>query len=324
METILERAGTDDSFDISEAKVQQSRQDENTDRNTKQGLPTISKPQENRITNSKLQTFSRSLRDVIAVRNVVRPLQARRKSRVVKDPFLQRFSTRENRKRTPATRKEKRSAPSETIANNFIGADQLKEETSFSDEVFSNIDETEDCYSMWEWMRSKNRLIFDPNGSLIYYWFYFLAFAIRYNLWSVILRIAFDQAHETFFGVWMFFDYVSDAIYIMDIFVSFRMGFLEEGILVKDLRRLAKRYVLSKSFWADMLTLLPFDLLYFKYGTNPVFRIGRIVKSYKSYYIKSVMESQTSHPTFVRVFFLVHLMFLLIHWNACIREGATK
>lgn len=278
---------------------------------------------------AKWRTVSKQIRNVVLVKNSVKPSRSRKRSATVKspatmDPFLQKFSTRDNRKITPPNRKRtrisKKSSSSPGVLSNATSAQEPRR-PRLSIEIEKELDSELASGSVYEYdqtvhWKDKN-FIFDPDGLHICVWFYVLVFAIRYNLWALITRIAFPAAQSGFLKiVWYLFDYFCDAIYVLDVVIAARTGFLEEGILVIDTKRVYMRYIRSVEFIADVVSLIPTDILYATLGPLPLLRINRIVKGYKSFRIKAVMESQANYPTFLRVFFLMHLMFLLIHWNA--------
>ncbi|XP_022780572.1 cyclic nucleotide-gated cation channel alpha-3-like isoform X1 [Stylophora pistillata] len=278
----------------------------------------------------KWKTVSKQIRNAVLVKNSVKPgSRSRKRSAAVKspamvDPFLQKFSTRDNRKITPPNRKKtrvaKKSSSSPSVLSNAASTKEPRR-PQLSIEIEKELDSELASGSVYEYdqavhWKDKN-FIFDPDGMHICVWFYVLVFAIRYNLWALITRIAFPEAQSGFLKiVWFLFDYFCDAIYILDVVIAARTGFLQEGILVIDAKRVYMRYIRSVEFIADVVSLIPTDILYAALGPLPLLRVNRIIKGYKSFRVKAVMESQANYPTFLRVFFLMHLMFLLIHWNA--------
>ena len=272
------------------------------------------------------RTISRQIRNAVTVRNAVRPSRARRsqstwKSPVTVDPFLLKFSTRENRKVTPPHRKRSKAVDKTSSTDNVLSKASFNDAGSATIEIEKELDSELTSGSVYEYEQAVHwkdkKIIFDPDGLYICVWFYVLVFAIRYNLWALIMRIAFPEAQTGWLKTaWFLFDYFCDAIYALDIAIAARTGFLEEGILVTDTKRVYTRYIRSAEFFADIASLIPTDILYAAFGPLPLLRLNRIIKAYKSFKIKSLMESQANYPTFLRVFFLMHLMFLLIHWNA--------
>lgn len=104
------------------------------------------------------------------------------------------------------------------------------------------------------------RSVLNPDENGLFYWLAFLALWVLYNLWTVVVRLAFPELHsgDSLAG-WNVCDALGDAAYVLDIAVQFRTGYLEQGIMVHDSRKLAKHYVHSKPFLIDMASLLPLD-----------------------------------------------------------------
>lgn len=263
------------------------------------------------------RSVTRQIQSVMCIQNSVQPTSGRRKtiwkssSNENIDPFIQKFSTRsDNRKTTPPKRLKKQSSHKITLENNLQTIDEpsdRKESDAYS--VFSDDGSYQGPFY--------SRLVFDPDGEFVYTWSYFVVFAIRYNLWVLILRIAFSEAQSEFQIMWMVLDYICDFIYVVDMLISFRTGYLDEGILVTDSNKIALSYIKSNRFIFDILSFIPTDFIHVIHSVDlPLVRLNRLLKSYKSLTIKNTMESHTNYPTFYRVFFLLHLMFLLINWNA--------
>ena len=266
------------------------------------------------LQSDRWRKLSRQIRGALAIKNAAVKPNRRRNSRKTSaniDPFLQKFSTREIGLTTQL------SGPS------LDSIDEENDGVSPGEDVPQNGNEArtsalQDC--LGRIFRTISRFsptgVIDPDGSFLYYWLYILITAVRYNLWVVILRFAFVEAQENHAALWWVLDSVADLVYVLDILVNCRVGFYEEGILVRDPKLAWKRYVPSWRFFLDIISILPLELLYFRMGVYPILRFPRLLKTYKSQEIKAKVEGRANHPTIVRVFFLVHLMFLLLHWNA--------
>ncbi|KAM9486860.1 cyclic nucleotide-gated channel alpha-4 [Clarias gariepinus] len=146
-----------------------------------------------------------------------------------------------------------------------------------------------------------------------------MIFPIFYNWVVIIFRVCFDEADKTFQAVWYTLDYISDLVYVADIFVKIRTGFLEQGSLVRDVSRLRKRYLRSSQFFWDLLSQLPTDLLYLNdFVKYPVVRINRFLRLPRLSEALDRMETRTAYPNVFRIAKLMILIFILIHWNACL------
>ena len=256
--------------------------------------------------------LSRQIRGALAIKNAaVKPNRRRsgRKSTTNIDPFLQKFSTREIGLTTQISGTSLHSIEEEN--DNFSpGEDAPK---VINENQSSKFFSFRGSLTLGELSPTG---VIDPDGAFLYYWVILLITAVRYNLWVVILRFAFVEAQDNHSTLWWVLDSVADLIYLLDIFVNCRVGFFEEGILLRDPKLACKGYIISWKFFLDIISLLPLEFLYFKTGVKPILRFPRLLKIYKSQEVKAKIESRANHPTIVRVFFLVHLMFLLLHWNA--------
>jgi hypothetical protein len=134
------------------------------------------------------------------------------------------------------------------------------------------------------------RSVLNPDENGLFYWLAFLALWVLYNLWTVVVRLAFPelQQGENLFA-WNVCDALGDAAYALDIAVQFRTGYLEQGIMVHDSRMLAAHYIRSKAFLIDIFSLLPIDwMLLTDQVANPVMarwrpaaRFLRLTKLYR-------------------------------------------
>lgn len=99
------------------------------------------------------------------------------------------------------------------------------------------------------------------------------------------------------------------------------LGYLEQGILVKDLKVLMKRCIKRVDFYLiDLLSLLPSDFLYFvlrKYRFWPIVRLNRLLKLKRVLEFRAQTETSTNHPYFFRIVSIFTVIIIIIHWNAC-------
>ena len=97
-------------------------------------------------------------------------------------------------------------------------------------------------------------------------------------------------------------------------------GYLEQGLLVTEPRKLAWRYVRSHAFKLDILSILPFDFLYLIPSVGPgrvIVRLPRILRLHRMIQFFNRTESRTNYPNLFRIATLVLYITLIIHWNAC-------
>ncbi|KAK2840084.1 hypothetical protein Q5P01_013824 [Channa striata] len=164
-----------------------------------------------------------------------------------------------------------------------------------------------------------NGWVVDPAEQFYYIWLQVMIFPIVYNLVIIILRTCFTSIALSYLPVWLTLDYLSDLMYMLDMLITAHTGYLDQGILIKDLAQLRKRYFSSKGFLRDLASLLPTDLLYFVCGIQtPLVRINRFLRLPRLSEALDRMETRTSYPNAFRLSKLMIYIFVLIHWNACL------
>ncbi|XP_074003602.1 cyclic nucleotide-gated channel alpha-2 [Numenius arquata] len=167
--------------------------------------------------------------------------------------------------------------------------------------------------------------VVDPAGDWYYRWLAVIAVPVLYNWCLLIARACFSDLQKTYVVLWLVLDYVSDSIYIGDIVIRLRTGFLEQGLLVKDLKKLRDNYIHTLQFKLDVLSILPTDLAYFAVGLDhPELRFNRLLRFSRMFEFFDRTETRTSHPNIFRISNLVLYILVIIHWNACIYYAISK
>ncbi|XP_010079039.1 PREDICTED: cyclic nucleotide-gated olfactory channel [Pterocles gutturalis] len=175
--------------------------------------------------------------------------------------------------------------------------------------------------------KKKKRQIFvvDPAGDWYYHWLAVIAVPVLYNWCLLVARACFSDLQKTYIVFWLVLDYISDSIYIGDIVIRLRTGFLEQGLLVKDLKKLRDSYIHTLQFKLDVLSILPTDLAYFAVGLHcPELRFNRLLHFSRMFEFFDRTETRTSHPNLFRISNLVLYVLVIIHWNACIYYAISK
>ncbi|XP_035681348.1 cyclic nucleotide-gated cation channel alpha-3-like isoform X1 [Branchiostoma floridae] len=161
--------------------------------------------------------------------------------------------------------------------------------------------------------------VIDPADNFYYRWLLVITAAILYNWTILITRAVFYQLQADYWSLWMTLDYICDVIYILDMVVRFRTGYLEQGLLVKDVKKLCKHYISTFNFKLDCLSILPLDILYIALGTvnQPELRFPRLLRVRRALECFERTETRTNFPNLFRIINLVLYIFIIIHWNAC-------
>ena len=93
---------------------------------------------------------------------------------------------------------------------------------------------------------------------------------------------------------------------------------MEQGALVKDSKKLRLNYISKLAFKIDCLSIVPLDLFYFACGLNKVIlRLPRLLRLHRLLELRSTTETHSRFPNFLRLCFLVAMVLLIFHWNAC-------
>ncbi|XP_061698453.1 cyclic nucleotide-gated cation channel alpha-4 [Syngnathoides biaculeatus] len=161
--------------------------------------------------------------------------------------------------------------------------------------------------------------VVDPAEHFYYIWLQLMIPPVVYNWVVIILRTCFPSIALGYLAVWLTLDYACDLMYAADMIIAVRSGYLEQGILIKDTSRLKSRYLHSKRFFRDLVSLLPTDLFYLVFGTQATtVRINRLLRTPRLSEALDRMETRTSYPNTFRITKLMIYIFVLIHWNACL------
>lgn len=184
---------------------------------------------------------------------------------------------------------------------------------------------------------SLSDIILDPDGSLAYYWLGIVTVAVIYNIAVTVLRLAFEELRHDVMQDSVFFplDTITDLIYILDIFVSFRISHYEDGCLVLDPARIVEHYRKTIKFKTDVVAILPVGTVYtFVRGIKSIFctslpvtgedvcialvRMPRLLKYPTMSKFFDITDSRTRNPTMVRATKLTFNLWVVIHWIGCI------
>uniref|UniRef100_A0A673A1E4 Cyclic nucleotide gated channel subunit alpha 3 n=1 Tax=Sphaeramia orbicularis TaxID=375764 RepID=A0A673A1E4_9TELE len=172
---------------------------------------------------------------------------------------------------------------------------------------------------------SKEVWIMDPATDLYYYWLCTISIPVFYNLMLLVARACFNELQSQNSTMWMVLDYISDTLYFMDTFVRARTGFLEQGLLVRDEKILKEKYMKTRQFRLDVISLIPTDIVFLKIGVNnPEWRFNRLFRLARLFEFFDRTETRTNFPNIFRIANLVLYIIIIIHWNACLYFAISK
>lgn len=103
------------------------------------------------------------------------------------------------------------------------------------------------------------------------------------------------------------------------------IGFLEQGLVVKDAKILKEKYMKTPQFKLDMLSVIPTDIVFFYIGiNNPEWRFNRLFRLGRLFEFFDRTETRTNFPNIFRIANLVLYIIIIIHWNGCLYFSISK
>ncbi|KAL3972618.1 growth arrest and DNA-damage-inducible protein [Sarotherodon galilaeus] len=164
-----------------------------------------------------------------------------------------------------------------------------------------------------------NIVVLSPSDDAYYYWLMVIGAAVFYNWTLLVVRACFDELQMRNVLIWQVLDYTCDGVYILDIAVRLHTGFLDQGLMIKDVRRLRETYIRTSQCQFDICSILPTDLLYLIVGIGytPLLRFNRLLRLPRLFEFFERTETRTGYPNAFRICKLILYILVIIHWNAC-------
>ncbi|XP_029917510.1 cyclic nucleotide-gated cation channel-like [Myripristis murdjan] len=185
---------------------------------------------------------------------------------------------------------------------------------------FSHTHTNSDTHNETDQKRRRcNVLVLSPSDDVYYHWLMVIGAAVLYNWTFLVVRACFDELQMRGVLGWLVLDYLCDGVYILDMAVRLRTGFLDQGLMVKDVRCLRETYFRTLQCKLDICSILPTDLLYLTLGTGytPLLRFNRLLRLTRLFEFFERTETRTGYPNAFRICKLVLYILVIIHWNAC-------
>lgn len=80
-------------------------------------------------------------------------------------------------------------------------------------------------------------IVVDPSGNFYYRWLAVTSMAVIYNILLIVARSAFGELQRKYVALWITLDYLSDLVYVIDMGVRLKTGYLEHGLMVRDTKK---------------------------------------------------------------------------------------
>ncbi|XP_060921124.1 cyclic nucleotide-gated cation channel beta-3 isoform X2 [Labrus mixtus] len=149
-------------------------------------------------------------------------------------------------------------------------------------------------------------------------WLSLVTLAFNYNTWFMTARLCFPYHTQTSIPFWFALDLLADLIYLTDsILFQARKQFVKGGDIIKDRVMTKKNYRDSDRFTMDMVSLIPFDLLYLQFGFKSIFRANRLLKADTFFEFSDRLESIMTKAYIWRVIRTIGYLLFMLHINAC-------
>ncbi|XP_057268639.1 cyclic nucleotide-gated cation channel alpha-4 [Pezoporus wallicus] len=153
----------------------------------------------------------------------------------------------------------------------------------------------------------------DPSGDRYYWWITVMVLPILYNFIVPICRLCFPEVQDQLPRLWLGLDTLSDVLYLGDIGVRLHTAFPEDGLLVRDRVRIRRRYLWSRSFWWDVASSAPLELLW----RRPEARATRWLRARRLCEAWQRRETRAARPGGLRVAALLLGAVAALHSLAC-------
>ncbi|CAM5089206.1 unnamed protein product [Eretmochelys imbricata] len=155
-------------------------------------------------------------------------------------------------------------------------------------------------------------------------WLLIVTIAYNWNCWFIPLRCVFPIQTPSNIFYWILVDTICDICYLCDMLVfQPRMQFVKGGDIISDKVEMKKYYQNSLRFRLDVASIIPFDVLYFIFGFNPVFRANKVLKHMTFFEFNDRLEAILDKAYIYRVIRTTGYLLFILHINACIYYWAS-
>ncbi|XP_075599879.1 cyclic nucleotide-gated channel beta-3 [Balearica regulorum gibbericeps] len=155
-------------------------------------------------------------------------------------------------------------------------------------------------------------------------WLMLVTIAYNWNCWFIPLRFVFPYQTPSNTIYWFTIDIICDICYLCDLLIfQPRVQFLKGGDIISDRVEMKKFYHSSMKFWLDVISVLPFEVLYFFFGFNPAFRANRMLKHNTFFEFNDRLEAILDKAYIYRVIRTTGYLLFILHINACLYYWAS-
>ncbi|NWW74558.1 CNGB3 protein, partial [Climacteris rufus] len=155
-------------------------------------------------------------------------------------------------------------------------------------------------------------------------WLMLVTIAYNWNCWFIPLRYVFPYQTPSNIIYWLAIDVMCDLCYLCDLMIfQPRVRFIKGGDIISDRVETKKFYRSSVRFQFDVISVLPFDILYFFFGFNPALRANRMLKHNTFFEFNDRLEAIMEKAYIYRVIRTTGYLLFILHINACLYYWAS-
>ncbi|XP_017681950.1 PREDICTED: cyclic nucleotide-gated cation channel beta-3 [Lepidothrix coronata] len=155
-------------------------------------------------------------------------------------------------------------------------------------------------------------------------WLMLVTIAYNWNCWFIPLRYVFPYQTPSNTIYWFAIDVICDICYLCDLLIfQPRVRFIRGGDIIIDKVETKKFYHSTVKFRLDVISVLPFDILYFFFGFNPALRVNRMLKHNTFFEFNDRLEAIMEKAYIYRVIRTTGYLLFILHINACLYYWAS-
>ncbi|NXY60478.1 CNGB3 protein, partial [Callaeas wilsoni] len=155
-------------------------------------------------------------------------------------------------------------------------------------------------------------------------WLMLVTIAYNWNCWFIPLRYVFPYQTPSNTIYWFAIDVMCDICYLCDLIIfQPRVRFIKGGDIISDRAETEKFYRSTVKFRLDVLSVFPFDILYFFFGFNPALRANRMLKHNTFFEFNDRLEAIMEKAYIYRVIRTTGYLLFILHINACLYYWAS-
>uniref|UniRef100_A0A8C9MGW6 Cyclic nucleotide gated channel subunit beta 3 n=1 Tax=Serinus canaria TaxID=9135 RepID=A0A8C9MGW6_SERCA len=142
-------------------------------------------------------------------------------------------------------------------------------------------------------------------------WLMLVTIAYNWNCWFIPLRYVFPYQTPSNTIYWFVIDVICDICYLCDLVIfQPRVRFIKGGDIIVSIE-------------LDVISVFPFDILYFFFGFNPALRANRMLKHNTFFEFNDRLEAIMEKAYIYRVIRTTGYLLFILHINACLYYWAS-